>query len=33
MTMVKYDISGNILRLQSKYSSNTSRYNYLYSIV
>ncbi|CAI9118143.1 OLC1v1019667C1 [Oldenlandia corymbosa var. corymbosa] len=33
MTVVKSDISGNISRLESKYNSNTSRYNYLYSIV
>ncbi|XP_071940152.1 glycolipid transfer protein 1-like [Coffea arabica] len=33
MTVVKSDVSGNISRLESKYSSNTSRYNYLYSIV
>ncbi|KAL2506572.1 Glycolipid transfer protein 1 [Abeliophyllum distichum] len=33
MTMVKSDISGNILRLESKYSSNPFRFNYLYSVV
>ncbi|XP_059630125.1 glycolipid transfer protein 1-like [Cornus florida] len=33
MTVVKSDISGNITRLESKYSSNASRFNYLYSLV
>ncbi|CAH9103878.1 unnamed protein product [Cuscuta europaea] len=33
MTMVKSDISGNISRLESKYETNPSRYNYLYSFV
>ncbi|KAK7243110.1 hypothetical protein RIF29_37895 [Crotalaria pallida] len=33
LCLVKADISGNISRLESKYSSNTSRFNYLYSLV
>ncbi|CAI9771237.1 unnamed protein product [Fraxinus pennsylvanica] len=33
MTVVKSDIGGNISRLESKYSSNPSRFNYLYSLV
>lgn len=33
MTLVKSDIGGNITRLESKYSSNPSKFNYLYSLV
>ncbi|KAK3015938.1 hypothetical protein RJ639_005753 [Escallonia herrerae] len=33
MGVVKSDISGNISRLESKYSSNPSRFNYLYSLI
>ncbi|KAK4482470.1 hypothetical protein RD792_009628 [Penstemon davidsonii] len=33
MTVVKNDINGNITRMENKYNSNTSRYNYLYSFV
>ncbi|KAI3469789.1 hypothetical protein Pfo_026452 [Paulownia fortunei] len=33
MTVVKSDISGNITRLESKYNSNPSRFNYLYNLV
>nr|GMD75885.1 glycolipid transfer protein 1-like [Ipomoea batatas] len=33
MTVVKADISGNISRLDSRYNSNTPRFNYLYSFV
>ncbi|CAK9166788.1 unnamed protein product [Ilex paraguariensis] len=33
MTVVKSDISSNISRLESKYTSNPSRFNYLYSLV
>ncbi|KAL2463140.1 Glycolipid transfer protein 1 [Forsythia ovata] len=33
MTVVKSDVGGNISRLESKYSSNPSRFNYLYSLV
>ncbi|KAL0349042.1 UNVERIFIED_CONTAM: Glycolipid transfer protein 1 [Sesamum radiatum] len=33
MTVVKSDISGNISRLEHKYNSNPSRFNYLYSMV
>ncbi|KAG8370445.1 hypothetical protein BUALT_Bualt14G0117700 [Buddleja alternifolia] len=33
MTIVKSDINGNISRLESKYDSNPSRFNYLYSLV
>ncbi|XP_010262376.1 PREDICTED: glycolipid transfer protein 1-like [Nelumbo nucifera] len=33
MTLVKTDISGNISRLESKYSSNPSEFNLLYSMV
>ncbi|XP_019181158.1 PREDICTED: glycolipid transfer protein 1-like [Ipomoea nil] len=33
MTVVKADISGNISRLDSRYNSNTTRFNYLYSFV
>ncbi|KAK6161240.1 hypothetical protein DH2020_004633 [Rehmannia glutinosa] len=33
MTVVKSDISGNISRLESKYNSNPSRFNYLYNLV
>ncbi|CAL0316709.1 unnamed protein product [Lupinus luteus] len=33
MALVKSDIGGNISRLESKYASNPSRFNYLYSLV
>ncbi|VFQ76845.1 unnamed protein product [Cuscuta campestris] len=33
MSVVKSDISGNISRLESKYETNPSRFNYLYSFV
>ncbi|KAF8413898.1 hypothetical protein HHK36_001893 [Tetracentron sinense] len=33
MALVKSDIGGNILRLESKYSSNPSEFNLLYSMV
>ncbi|KAL7105534.1 hypothetical protein ACP275_07G050600 [Erythranthe tilingii] len=33
MTIVKSDISGNISRLESKFNSNPSRFNYLYNLV
>ncbi|GFP83378.1 pleckstrin homology domain-containing family a member 8 [Phtheirospermum japonicum] len=33
MTVVKSDINGNITRLESKYNSNPSRFNYLYNLV
>ncbi|KAL0414291.1 UNVERIFIED_CONTAM: Glycolipid transfer protein 1 [Sesamum radiatum] len=33
MTVVKSDIGGNISRLEHKYNSNTSRFNYLYNMV
>ncbi|XP_052191279.1 glycolipid transfer protein 1-like [Diospyros lotus] len=33
MTVVKSDIGGNISRLESRYSSNTSRFNYLFGFV
>uniref|UniRef100_A0A5B7BL76 Glycolipid transfer protein domain-containing protein n=1 Tax=Davidia involucrata TaxID=16924 RepID=A0A5B7BL76_DAVIN len=33
MTVVKSDIGGNISRLESKYSSNSSRFNYLFSFI
>lgn len=33
MALVKSDIGGNISRLESKYSSNPSQFNYLYSMV
>ncbi|KAK9156403.1 hypothetical protein Sjap_003883 [Stephania japonica] len=33
MALVKSDIGGNISRLESKYSSNPSAYNHLYSMV
>ncbi|KAM7466538.1 hypothetical protein LguiB_014100 [Lonicera macranthoides] len=33
MTVVKSDIGGNISRIESKYSSNPSRFNYLFSMV
>ncbi|XP_059448523.1 glycolipid transfer protein 1-like [Corylus avellana] len=33
MALVKTDIGGNISRLESKYSSNPSEFNHLYSIV
>ncbi|CAI8603128.1 unnamed protein product [Vicia faba] len=33
MTLVKSDIGGNISRLESKYSSSPTKFNYLYSLV
>ncbi|KAG4395352.1 hypothetical protein GLYMA_20G207400v4 [Glycine max] len=33
MALVKSDIGGNISRLESKYSSNPTKFNYLYSLV
>nr|AFK35132.1 unknown [Lotus japonicus] len=33
MALVKADIGGNISRLESKYTSNSTRFNYLYSLV
>jgi len=33
MALVKADIGGNISRLETKYSSNSARFNYLYSLV
>ncbi|XP_068489077.1 glycolipid transfer protein 1-like isoform X1 [Phaseolus vulgaris] len=33
MALVKSDIGGNITRLETMYSSNPSRFNYLYSLV
>ncbi|KAL6519896.1 Glycolipid transfer protein 1 [Orobanche minor] len=33
MTVVKSDINGNIMRLEAKYISNPSRFNYLYNLV
>ncbi|XP_058211351.1 glycolipid transfer protein 1 isoform X3 [Rhododendron vialii] len=33
MTVVKSDIGGNISRLESQYSANTSKFNYLFSFV
>ncbi|XVE65802.1 hypothetical protein DITRI_Ditri08aG0028600 [Diplodiscus trichospermus] len=33
MTLVKSDIGGNISRLEKKYQSNTTKYNYLYNMV
>ncbi|KAK7344037.1 hypothetical protein VNO77_13252 [Canavalia gladiata] len=33
MALVKSDIGGNISRLETKYSSNPTRFNYLYSLV
>ncbi|KAL2325145.1 hypothetical protein Fmac_024203 [Flemingia macrophylla] len=33
MSLVKSDIGGNISRLETKYNSNTARFNYLYSLV
>ncbi|XVF28575.1 hypothetical protein REPUB_Repub15cG0041800 [Reevesia pubescens] len=33
MTLVKSDIGGNISRLEKKYQSDTTKYNYLYNLV
>ncbi|KAG9150431.1 hypothetical protein Leryth_019804 [Lithospermum erythrorhizon] len=33
MTMVKSDINGNITRLETKYESNQTRFNYLFNLV
>ncbi|THG10240.1 hypothetical protein TEA_003642 [Camellia sinensis var. sinensis] len=33
MTVVKSDIGGNISRLESRYNSNTTKYNYLFNFV
>ncbi|KAK6265631.1 hypothetical protein QUC31_016468 [Theobroma cacao] len=33
MTLVKSDIGGNISRLEKKYQSDTTKYNYLYNMV
>ncbi|XP_073050994.1 glycolipid transfer protein 1 [Primulina eburnea] len=33
MALVKSDVGGNITRLENKYTSNTTKYNHLYSMV